>query len=223
MRVEEAKRVLMLDERRYNVTFEQFDRLQELGILVGRLELAGEIGRDGQIYKLDTDDLEQAYREQVIPRDTELELVDGVLYSVPALNSDQLEQITQMATMLETAFQDRANIRQRVLLPLSARNALIPDLIVQRTTKSRFKKREPNIGDASIVIDFNEHRSETERTLRLEVYAQHGITEVWTVRDDNRSQFHRDAYEDRFGTVSVIRSDGTVAPLDFPDVEIRWW
>jgi hypothetical protein len=223
MRVEEAKRVLMLDERRYNVTFEQFERLQELGILVGRLELAGEIGRDGQIYKLDTDDLEQAYREQVIPRDTELELVDGVLYSVPALNSDQLEQITRMATLLETAFQDRANIRQRVLLPLSARNALIPDLIVQRPTKSRFKQREPNIGDTSIVIDFNDHRSETERALRLEMYAQHGITEVWTVRNDNRSQFHRDAYEDRFGTVSVIRSDATIAAVDFPDVEIRWW
>jgi hypothetical protein len=223
MRVEEAKRVLMLDERRYNVTFEQFDRLQELGILVGRLELAGEIGRDGQIYKLDTDDLEQSYREQVIPRDTELELIDGVLYSVPALNPAQLEQITKMATLLESAFQDRANIRQRVLLPLSARNALIPDLIVQRPTKSRFKQREPNIGDASIVIDFNEHRSETERTLRLEMYAQHGITEVWTVRDDNRSQFHRDAYEDRFGTVSVIRSDATITPLEFPDTPIRWW
>ena len=221
MRLEEAKRVVMLSERRFKLTFEQFERLHELGILVGRLELLdGEIGRDGFVYRLDTDDLLEMYSAGLLTQDTELELIEGELFHATAPHAHQLEQITKIAQTVQQCLKDRAVIRQRTLLPLSARNALIADVIVQRKPQNRFEVRAPSVGDASVVIDVSDGRSQTECELRLEQYARHHVTEVWTVTERG-VQIHRDAHNDRFGTVSPARD--AVLTLEFPDAEIRWW
>lgn len=222
LQVREAKRVLMLEERFYRITLNQYDQLEELGMIGGRLELLdGELGRDGYVVKFDADELQKMYQHDIIS--SELELIDGALYTTTKPSEETQEQIKTVAAYLEQTLGDLVVVRQRPRLVLSAQNVLIPDMVVQRKPNTRFSSRAATIGDASIVIEFGMNRSETEKDLRLEKYAAAQLTEMWWLNTPTDVRVHRDVHDQRWGSIFPAHTQNPFSPLEFPDIEIRWW
>jgi hypothetical protein len=222
LQVKEAQRVLMLEKRFYRLTVNQYEQLDELGIVGGRLELLdGELGRDGYVVKFDADELQKMYQHDIV--NTELELIDGALYHTSKLTDETQNEIKTIASYLEQILGECIVVRQRPRLMLSAQNVLIPDIVVQRKPNNRFSSRAATIGDTSIVIDLGMNRSDTEKDLRLEKYAASQLTEVWWLNTSTDIRVYRDTSDQQWGSIFPAQNQNPFSPLEFPDIQIRWW
>jgi hypothetical protein len=101
-----------------------------------------------------------------------------------------------------------------------------PDIALLRPPKTLYRERKNRAEDVLWLIEVSDSTLETDRSVKLPIYAASGIPEVWihNVGAGKLEVYTQPNSESRrYERATTYRSGEMVAPLAFADEPMSWW
>jgi Uma2 family endonuclease len=170
-------------------TYEEYERMGELGILPesGVELIQGEVlerNTWGTPRRWTYEDWVRMVAGGIVDEDERLELVDGELVCMTPVGDRHMYTVDLLAEYLWRHMQGRAIVRVQSPLKFNTGEAPVPDVVLLRMEKDRYRTRKAGPWDALLVVEVTD--SSLARDLaKAEQYAQASIPEYW-IADVNR-------------------------------------
>jgi Uma2 family endonuclease len=141
--------------------------------------------------------------------DQRVELIDGEIIDMPPMGSRHAGTLEQLASMLSAAIEERAIVRQQLPVRLGDDSEPQPDIAVVKARSDHYKASHPTAADVLLLVEISDTTLRYDRDVKLELYAQRGVAEVWIVDlQGGRAQFNRMPANGKYTEVSVTDAPG---------------
>ncbi|MCC6419422.1 MAG: Uma2 family endonuclease [Gemmataceae bacterium] len=156
-----------------------------------------------------------------------VELIEGVIYQMPAQKNLHCMGISLTEDALRVAFGPGHWIRVQMSLDLSPLSVPDPDVAVVPGTIRSYQGQN-NPVTALLIVEVSETTLPFDRTRKMSLYARSGIEDYWILNLIHRQlEVHRDPAPDTaqphgygYATRHILGPTDTVSPLAVPDVSI---
>jgi Uma2 family endonuclease len=126
----------------------------------------------------------------VFAEDERVELIDGEIIDVPPMGHPHAGVLDYLAKLLIRAVEPQSIVRQQLPLRLGEYSEPLPDIVIARHRGDLYMQGHPTAPDALLVIEISSTTLRFDRNIKVPMYAQHGVPEVW-VLDVSGRQIHR--------------------------------
>ena len=159
-------------------------------------------------------------------KDQRVELIDGEVIVLPPQGKAHLQAVRRLTERLVLQFHGRAFVSTQCPLILDGvgRVYLEPDLALLRLPQERHDDKFVEPADVQLTIEISDSTLNDDRTDKLKRHADNGVLEYWIFNvGSDRLEVNREPEAGRYKTQLEFEAGQAVAPLEFPDAEIRWW
>ena len=156
----------------------------------------------------------------ILPPEARVELINGEMLEMAPIGARHLTVVNRLTRLLVSTIGDAAIVSVQNPIVLDDYSEPQPDLAIL-TSDSDSPTRLPQASDVLLLIEVADTTIRYDRTVKLELYAKHGIREVWIVNlVDPILEIYREP-KDGVYRVRLDRSAGdTISPLALPTVEL---
>jgi Uma2 family endonuclease len=147
----------------------------------------------------------------ILAPDARVELIDGEIIDVAPPGDLHAGTVDQLVHVLSRAIGAGALVRVQSPLRLDDHSEPQPDITLLKARRDFFKSRAPRPADALLVVEVAASSLRFDRDVKIPLYAQHGVPEVWLV--DLRSQRLIRYRSPRQGTYALIDNPTLDEPL----------
>jgi Uma2 family endonuclease len=106
-----------------------------------------------------------------------VELINGVIYEMPAIEWPHVVATSRTGDALRAAFRGRADVLENAPFPFS-NSEPVPDL---RVLPGRASDYADNPSCAALVVEVSDSTLEFDRTYKAELYATAGVQDYWVL------------------------------------------
>lgn len=117
----------------------------------------------------------------ILGEDDRVELIEGEIFEMAPIGSPHGGRIKQLNQMLTRAIGERALVAVQDPIVLGERSEPEPDIAVLRPRADFYKDSHPEAPDVLLLIEVADTSLQTDRDIKVPLYARHGIPEVWIV------------------------------------------
>src|SRR6185503_14743410 len=159
--------------------------------------------------------------ERVFAPDDRVELLEGVVVSMAPQNTPHASGVARATRALMRAVGEQAVVRTQLSFIAGPYSVPEPDVAVVPGRYEDYDHVHPRT--ALLVIEVADSSLKQDRLTKAMVYAAADVPEYWIVNVvHGQVEVHRDPDRTarRYRSVSVVRRDGQIAPVAFPDVSI---
>ncbi len=209
--------------RRFDVN--EYYAMAEAGILTedDRVELL-----DGEIFEMYTDgkrrlfDVDEYYamgEAGILSEDDRVELLDGEIVTMAPIGSLHAACVGKLTHLLISRFGEQAIIRVQNPIRLDRHTELQPDVTAVKW--GDYSRAHPGPEDVLLLIEVSDTTVETDRGVKLPLYAQSGIREVWIVDLPARSvETYLEPEGVSYAKTGLVGLDGELSPTALGDVSL---
>jgi Uma2 family endonuclease len=138
-----------------------------------------------------------------------VELLEGVIVDMAPIGSRHAAVVKRLNALLTQAVGARAIVSVQDPLRLGDHDEPQPDLALLRPRADYYAAATPTAADTLLVVEVAQSSAAYDRDVKLPLYAQHGVPEVWLVDlDAGRLQVCRAPQDGRYTDVSVTATPG---------------
>lgn len=168
-------------------------------------------------YKLPVEKYEQMIRAGILTENDRVELIRGELLDKLPIGDAHVEVVNRLNRKFTKLLEESVTVSVQNPLVL-ADSEPEPDLALY-TRRAAGKARA---GDVHLVIEVADSSLDFDRTVKLPLYAEAGIRELWIVNllDQQLELYRQPQLDGTYREATVVKPGETVAPLDFPGVTI---
>jgi hypothetical protein len=177
-------------------------------------------------------DVEQFHRMAeagVFPPQARIELVDGELIDMPPIGHPHCYAVDTLTRLLyewrarQIGLAGRLRLSFESPVTISRISELEPDVLVLRSREDDYRYSRPTAEDVLLLIEVAESSLRYDSTVKLPLYARHGVAEVW-ILDLVGRRLHAYREPTPEGYSAHVQFDpGTVAaPGTMPELELNW-
>ena len=152
--------------------------------------------------------------------DERIELLDGEIITMAPINEPHADGTDRLEELLKENLRGRARVRVQGPVQLNDRSLPQPDIAVLRL-RPDYHRRHPSPADVHLLVEVADSSLASDRSVKLALYADAGIPEVWIVNVPARQV---EAYDNPVDGVyqgrRVIPATGSISPQAFPDVTL---
>ena len=209
--------------RLFNV--DEYYAMAHAGILTedDRVELlAGEIFEkytNGKRRLFDVDEYYAMAEAGILSEDDRVELLDGEIVRMAPIGSLHASCVSLLTRLFVTHVGERAVVRVQNPVRLSGWTEPQPDVTLVKW--GDYSQGHPCPEDVLLLIEVSDTTIESDRGVKLPMYAQSGIREVWIVDLPARAvETYSEPEGDSYGKTGLVGLDGEVAPEALGDVSL---
>ena len=148
-----------------------------------------------------------------------VELIRGEIITMSPPGPRHVAFVNNLNELLVLRLAGRAIVSVQNPAALSEDSEPQPDLAVWRRRPVPYKEREAFAEDTLLLIEVADTSLRYDRSVKLRLYAETGISEYWVVDCvDETVEVHRTPTATGYRDVSRVSSTGTVSLQAFPDV-----
>ena len=137
----------------------------------------------------------------IFPPDARLELIEGEIYEMPPIGPPHAGVVAYLSKLLNRSFGDLIVIVQSPVR-LNDFSEPQPDLALLRWREDFYRSAHPTPADVLLVVEVSDATVETDRKVKVPLYARAGIPEAWLVNiPDERIEVYSDPSGDAYGQV----------------------
>lgn len=164
-------------------------------------------------------DYERMVSNGLFESGAKVELVEGVIYDMPAQGSLHTTGVSLALRALSRLFTGDSHVRVQMPLALGSSSEPEPDVAVVEGDARDYTRNHPIT--AILVVEVADKSLGHDRQRKLPLYALSGIPEAWILNLRDRTlEVYREPSEGLYRSrVSLIDED-TVSPLARPEAEI---
>ena len=159
-------------------------------------------------------------------KDQRVELIDGEVIVLPPQGKAHSQAVRRLTERLVLQFHGRAFVSTQCPLILDGVGKLYlePDLALLHLPQERYDEKVVEPADVQLIIEISDSTLSDDRTDKLKRYADNGVLEYWIFNVGSaKLEVYREPEGGRYTTQLEFDAGQRVAPLEFPDAEIRWW
>jgi Uma2 family endonuclease len=132
-------------------------------------------------HRLTVDEYYRMAEVGVLPPDARVELIDGAIIDMAPIGSRHGAAVDFLSERFFRALDGAAFVRTQGSVRLSARSEPQPDLAILRKRADRYADSHPTAADILLIVEVSDSTFEYDRNVKAELYARHGIQELWIV------------------------------------------
>jgi Uma2 family endonuclease len=176
-----------------------------------------------QALRISVTQYEALGKEGLLPEN--VELIQGVIITMPPMGESHINRLDDLHKRCILQFHTRARITSQTPLRLIEADGEPEPNIMLCQPESR-GVTDPK--DVLLLIEISRSTYQTNRDLKLPMYAQYRIPEVWLVNLNQRQlEVYREPHQSSSGWAYaapiIYKPLEHAAPLAFPDDPIQWW
>jgi Uma2 family endonuclease len=166
------------------------------------------------------DELRQLVGAGVLGEDDRVELISGVLIDMAPIGDEHVSVTNILNELLLPSLLGRAVVSVQNPIRLSDSSLPQPDIVVYARSAA-VERRMARPDEVFLVIEVSDTTLVYDRTVKLPLYAEAGIPEVWIVNlPEQQIEVYREAGPGGYKSMRRILRGETVAPEAFPDLLI---
>jgi len=153
--------------------------------------------------------------------DARVELIEGEIVDMAPIGSRHGSAVKRLLQLFSAAINSQAIVAVQDPLRLGPRNEPQPDLMLLAPRDDFYGSAHPTAADVLLLVEVSDTTARYDRGIKLELYARHGVREVWIVDLDNHVlRTFRGPKGDTYTEVMETAHPGTLAPQALPGVSI---
>jgi Uma2 family endonuclease len=169
-------------------------------------------------YRFRVEEFERAF--QGVPH---VELLRGEVYQMSPIGPKHVHKVAQLDARLQETLRGKAVVLVQSPLRLSEDSEPEPDLLVLKPPLERYQDRLPTPEGVLLLVEVADTSLEFDREVKLPLYAEAGIPEVWLVNlKENLLEVYRDPRGGRYREIRLLSPEEEVSPTLLPEVSLRW-
>ncbi|APD10074.1 MULTISPECIES: Uma2 family endonuclease [Thermus] len=169
-------------------------------------------------YRFSVEAFERAF--QGVPH---VELLRGEVYQMSPMGPRHVAAVMRLDHQLKEALAGKALVAVQSPLRLAEDSEPEPDLLILKPPLERYQDRLPTPEDVLLLVEVADTSLEFDRGVKLPLYAEAGIPEVWLVNlKEGLLEVHRDPRVGRYREIRLLTPEEAVSPLAFPEVRLPW-
>lgn len=170
--------------------------------------------------RFDVDDYHRMISAGIVQEDDRVELLDGEIVQMHGAGRRHAACVLGLTHRLVTALTGRALIGIQNPVRLGRYSEPEPDVSVLRPREDLYVSTPPTPEDVFLVIEVADSSLAKDRSVKLELYAEAGVRELWIVDLTSDALLaHRDPEPRGYRSRERLTA-GRIAPLAFPDLEL---
>lgn len=153
----------------------------------------------------------------ILPADGRVELIDGEIVDMSPIGPFHSGSLSDFIEHFAAISGGRWRLLSQSPLHLGPIDMPEPDVALLRPSEHGYKKAHPVAADVFLLIEVSDSSLSFDQTVKLPLYAKHGIPEVWILNVPQRQlEVYREPQAGTYAEKSILKS-GIVAPAAFPD------
>ncbi len=155
-----------------------------------------------------------------------VELMNGDVIVLPPQGKLHSQAVRRLNEYLVLNFYAKAFVSTQCPLILDGVGKIYvePDLALLRLPKEQYDIKLVEPSDVHLVIEISDSTLTYDQTEKLELYAKNGVPEYWILNvAAKKLEIYRKPNANTYLEKLELSEGQTVTPLEFPDVQIRWW
>lgn len=157
----------------------------------------------------------------ILTEDDRVELLDGRIVEMSPIGPRHAGCVKQLNRLLSLAAGPRGLLSVQDPLVLGSFEAPQPDLAVLRPRPDAYRSAHPQAEDVLLIVEVADSSGETDRRVKLRLYAVAGIPEVWLVDlPGDRIEVCREPRGDAYASRQILGRDATVTAVLLPELAL---
>ncbi|WP_298629067.1 Uma2 family endonuclease [uncultured Thermus sp.] len=171
-------------------------------------------------YRFSAEDFHRMAEAGILPEDARVELVEGEVVNMSPIGKRHVYALNALVDLLSPLV-GKAVLSVQNPLVLGPATEVYPDLTLLRPPRSRYRDRLPEAQDALLVVEVAEASREYDLGVKVPLYAQAGIPEVWLVDLlGHQVQVFRKPGESTYGENILAEGELEILGLKIPVKEV---
>lgn len=155
----------------------------------------------------------------ILSQNERVELIEGEIVMMTPIGPPHAGTVHRLNRLWTSRLGDRVIVLVQNPVRLSLESEVQPDLALLRLRADFYVKSHPEPGDVLLLIEVADTTAETDRRLKIPLYARTGIHEVWLLDlSRDRVEVYRQPTPDGYREILSLSRGQSVAPLEFPDL-----
>jgi Uma2 family endonuclease len=170
---------------------------------------------------LTTADYHSMIEAGILGPEDRVELLAGEIYEAAAVGSPHAACVVRLNEWFFTRVGNRALVSVQNPVELSTLSEPEPDLMLLERRENFYADRHPGPADVLLLIEVAASSYEYDRNLKLPLYAEAGIREVWLIALEQQAvEVYRDPSAGSYRWAESRRAGDSLGPVAFPDLEL---
>jgi Uma2 family endonuclease len=150
-----------------------------------------------------------------------VELIEGEVFDMAPIGTRHASAVKKLIALLSAAAQGRAIVAAQDPLRLSSSSEPQPDLMLLRPRADFYAQAHPGPADVLLLIEVSDASVVYDRGIKLDLYAKHGVTEVWIVDlEHNVVRFFRGCDGERYTDITTSEKPRATPVAALPGITI---
>ncbi|MDQ2808287.1 MAG: Uma2 family endonuclease [Chloroflexota bacterium] len=173
-------------------------------------------------HRFTADEYNRLGEARIIGEDDRVELMDGEILDMCAIGYRHAAHVTELTSLLADNRVEGMRVSVQNPLDLGQRYQPQPDLMLLRERVDRYKSGLPTAADVLLLIEVADSSLDYDQHIKLPVYAQAGIAEVWIVNlDADQVEIYSQPQGDAYTATRVVQRGETVPIGALPAVTLH--
>ena len=157
----------------------------------------------------------------ILHEDDRVELLEGEIVEMAAIGSRHAACVNRLNRILSEGLGGRAIVSVQNPVRLGEHSEPQPDLALLRPSPDFYSNSHPGPADVMLLVEVADTSEGYDRDVKMPLYAQYGISEVWLVELSSRSiEIYRDPVPEGYRDIQLAMPGRSIAPQAFPDLEL---
>jgi Uma2 family endonuclease len=158
----------------------------------------------------------------ILTEDDRVELLDGEIVEMSPIGSDHAGHVKRLTALFTSRLGARVVVGVQDPVRLSRHSEPQPDIALLRPRADFYARAHPLPADVLLLIEVADTSVETDRRIKMPLYARAGIGEVWLVDlTTERVEVYREPVDDGYRKIRTLARGQALGPLAFPDLALR--
>lgn len=150
-----------------------------------------------------------------------VELIDGEIVMMTPIGPPHSATVDRLTRLWTSRLGDRVIVRVQNPVRFSPDSELQPDLALLQPRPDFYIKSHPEAADVYLLIEVSDTTVDTDRRVKIPLYAKAGISEVWLVDlPADRVEVYRQPAPGGYRDVQIYTRGPAFEPVAFPDLRL---
>ncbi|MDE2058820.1 MAG: Uma2 family endonuclease [candidate division NC10 bacterium] len=170
-------------------------------------------------HRFTVEEFRRMAESRILTEDSRVELVEGELIEMTPIGSRHAACVDRLNRLFSQRVGETAIVRVQNPIDLGRHSELQPDLVLARPRPDFYAGAHPSPEAILLVVEVAETSAEFDREVKVPLYAQAGIPEVWLVTLAQRTiAIYRDPTGAGYQEVRSVGPGEVMSPLALPEI-----
>jgi Uma2 family endonuclease len=158
----------------------------------------------------------------ILGEDDNVELINGEILKMPPIGSHHAAYVDRLNALFSPRLVGQALVRVQSPIQLNNLSQPQPDITLLKPRDDFYWQSHPTVSDVLLVVEVAETSCDYDRTVKLPLYAQSSVDEVWLIDVSNRRlEVHRNPENGQYRQVHILLKGHSIFPLHLPNFNIQ--